>query len=107
MNRNIVVLLIAITLSGTLFAQSEAGAIWLLINPGARADGMGEVGAAIANDVYATYYNPAGLGFLRGREATLMHTTWLPNLASDMYYDFLGYFQFIPKIGRASCRERV
>ncbi len=99
MNRNIVVLLIAITLSGTLFAQSEAGAIWLLINPGARADGMGEVGAAIANDVYATYYNPAGLGFLRGREATLMHTTWLPNLASDMYYDFLGYFQFIPTIG--------
>ncbi len=83
----------------SVFAQSEAGAIWLLINPGARTAGMGEVGVAIADDAYATFWNPAGLGFLRGRELSLTHTNWLPNLASDIYYDFLGYSQHIKNVG--------
>ena len=43
-------------------AQSEAGAIFLLIAPGARAGGMGEAQTAVANDAYASYWNPAGLG---------------------------------------------
>jgi len=86
-------------MAGALFAQSEAGAIWLLINPGARADAMGETGAAIADDAYASYWNPAGLGFLRSRELALMHTAWLPNLASDIYYDFLGGHFFFRDIG--------
>ncbi|RKY58203.1 MAG: hypothetical protein DRP96_08800 [Candidatus Neomarinimicrobiota bacterium] len=81
------------------FAQSEAGAVWLLINPGARASGMGEVGAAIADDAYATFYNPAGLGFLTGRELSLTHTNWLPNLANDIYYEFLGYRHYIKNVG--------
>ena len=33
-----------------IFAQSEAGAIFLLIAPGARAGGMGEAQVAVAND---------------------------------------------------------
>ncbi|PIS27934.1 MAG: hypothetical protein COT43_07935 [Candidatus Marinimicrobia bacterium CG08_land_8_20_14_0_20_45_22] len=90
---------ILISLNAFAFAASEAGAIWLLINPGARPAGMGEAGAAIADDAYASYWNPAGLGFLRGREVALTHTNWLPNLASDIYYDFLGYRQFIPNVG--------
>ena len=47
------------------FAQSEAGAIFLLIAPGARAGGMGEAQVAVANDAYASYWNPAGLGIFR------------------------------------------
>jgi len=86
-------------LGGWLSAQSEAGAIWLLINPGARAAGMGEVGAAIANDAYSSYYNCAGLGLLKGQEVAMAHTNWLPNLASDIYYDFIGYRRFVPTIG--------
>ena len=42
-----------------IFAQSEAGAIFLLIAPGARAGGMGEAQVAVANDAYASYWNPA------------------------------------------------
>ena len=42
---------------------SEAGAIFLLISPGARASGMGETNVAVADDAYASYWNPAGLGF--------------------------------------------
>ena len=44
-------------------AQSDAGAIFLLISPGARAGGMGEAQVAVANDAYASYWNPAGLAF--------------------------------------------
>ena len=68
------------------FSQSEAGAIFLLIAPGARAGGMGEAQVAVANDAYASYWNPAGLGFLDGQELALMHVNWLPGLADDLYY---------------------
>ena len=77
--------LILLTSIGPLTAQSEAGAIFLLISPGARAGGMGEAHVAVANDVYASYWNPAGLAFLEGSELALMHVNWLPNLADDLY----------------------
>ena len=56
-------LLIALA-SGTAYAISEGGAIFLLIRPGARPSGMGSAFAAIADDATATYFNPAGLAFL-------------------------------------------
>ncbi len=49
-----------IALMHPILAQSEAGAIFLLIAPGARAGGMGEAQTAVANDAYASYWNPAG-----------------------------------------------
>jgi hypothetical protein len=50
--------------SGTAYAISEGGAIFLLIRPGARPSGMGSAFAAISDDATATYFNPAGLAFL-------------------------------------------
>jgi len=47
--------LILLTSISPLTALSEAGAIFLLISPGARAGGMGEAQVAVANDVYASY----------------------------------------------------
>ncbi len=69
------------------FSQS---ALFLLIAPGARAGGMGEAQVALADDSYATYWNPAGLGFQSGYEVSGMHVNWLPGLVDDMYYDFVG-----------------
>ena len=86
MKRFIAVLFVLQIFIGSLTAQSEAGAIFLLIAPGARAGGMGDAQVAVANDAYASYWNPAGLGFLKGSEAALMHVNWLPGLADDMYY---------------------
>lgn len=99
MKKSVIILAVLLMSITVTFAQSEAGAVWLLINPGARASGMGEVGAAIADDAYATFYNPAGLGFLTGRELSLTHTNWLPNLANDIYYEFLGYRHYIKNVG--------
>ncbi len=92
-------LVIIFILLSNAFASSEAGAIWLLINPGARACGMGEAGVAVADNADATYYNPAGLGFLGGRELSLMHVQWLPNLSDDLYYDFIAYRHYVEDVG--------
>jgi len=88
-----------IALSGQIYAQSEAGAIFLLIAPGARAGGMGEAHTAVADDAYASYWNPAGLGFLEGTELAFMHVNWLPNLADDLYYDFFAFRKNFKRLG--------
>ena len=85
--------------SPSLNAQSEAGAIFLLISPGARAGGMGEAQVAVANDAYASYWNPAGLAFQTGSEIAFMHVNWLPNLADDLYYEFLAFRKTFPTLG--------
>ncbi|MBI4726159.1 PorV/PorQ family protein [candidate division TA06 bacterium] len=63
----------AIILSSTApaWAISEGGAIFLLIRPGARPSGMGSAFCAIADDATATYYNPAGLAFLKRNDPRL------------------------------------
>ena len=84
-----------------LFSRpSEAGVIFLNINPGARPTGMGDAFVAIADDATATYWNPAGLGFQEGREFSLMHSEWLPGFGfGDMYYDFIAYKHEIEGLG--------
>ena len=69
MKRFIAVLFVLRIFISSLAAQSEAGAIFLLIAPGARAGGMGEAQVAVANDAYASYWNPAGLGFLKPKNS--------------------------------------
>lgn len=87
-------------MAGNLFAQGEAAAEFLLIAPGARAGGIGEANVALANDAYATYWNPAGLANLKGKEFSGMHASWLPQFnLGDMYYDFASYTQHFENLG--------
>ena len=99
MKRLGIILSLLIVIHVPAFAQSEAGAIFLLIAPGARAGGMGEAQVAVANDAYASYWNPAGLAFLEGSELAIMHVNWLPNLADDLYYEFLGFRRKFKNLG--------
>ena len=94
--KNILIICLAI---GQLWAVGEAGAIFLLIAPGAGPAGTGEAQVPKADDAYASYYNPAGFGFLTGKEVVGMHVNWLPNLASDLYYEFLAYRHYIDGLG--------
>jgi len=87
------------TFAAESYAVSEAGVLFLMISPGARAAGMGEAFVAIADDASAVYWNPAGLAFQTGREITLMHTNWLPQFGSDLYFDFLAYRQNFEGLG--------
>lgn len=84
------------------FAVAEAGVPSLIIPPGARANGMGEAFVAIADDATATWWNPGGLAFLTQRNIALMHSQLVPDLASDVYYEFLGFSNEIKDIGTLS-----
>jgi len=82
-----------------LHAQGESAVPFLLIAPNARADGMGEAGAGLADDVGAIHWNPGGLAFLRGQEISLTHSNWLPGLASDLFYEYLNYRNYLEDWG--------
>ncbi|HNW58229.1 MAG TPA: PorV/PorQ family protein [bacterium] len=100
--KNLFKCLIAAVILGSFasaFAVSESAVLFLQISPGARAAGMGEAFVGLADDATAVYYNPAGLGFQKGRELTLMHTNWLPQLGTDLFYEFGAYRMHFENIG--------
>ena len=74
-----------------LLPVGEAGAIFLLISPGAAAQGTGEANVARVDDAYASYYNPASLAFQKKRSIAGMHVNWLKSLVPDLYYEYLGF----------------
>lgn len=50
---------------------------FLKIGQGARAEGMGGAYTAIADDISASFFNPAGLGHIESFAYTLNYTRWL------------------------------
>jgi len=80
-------------------AVAEAGAPSLIIPPGARPNGMGESFVAVADDATAAWWNAGGLAFMPQRNIALMHSQLVPDLASDVYYEFLGYTNEIGGVG--------
>jgi hypothetical protein len=77
--------------AGPAMATSEAGVIFLLIPVGARGDAMGRSFIGLADDGTVPHWNPANLGWVEGRSIAAMHTQLVPGLASDVYYEYLGY----------------
>jgi hypothetical protein len=69
-------------------AGTKSGQI-LKIGVGANAVGMGESYVASADDVYATYWNPAGLSKVEKIQIGLMHNEWF----EDIRYEYIGYVQ--------------
>lgn len=76
-------------------AQATSGAQSLNITPGARADAMGRANVALSNDATSNWWNPAALAGVNQRVFSLMHTQLVPDLASDVYYEYLGYAQHV------------
>ena len=100
MKRKLLIISLGVLLAvSSAFAITNTGAVWLLIAPGARAEAMGEAQVAIANDAYASYYNPAGLAYMKKNEIGAMYSKWLPNLVNDMYYTFLTGGYHVPNVG--------
>lgn len=79
--------------------ESRAAVLFLLIEPGARASGMGESYVAIADDATASYFNPAALSGQERRSLNFTHMKWLPNLADDLSYEFVAFSQPVPSWG--------
>lgn len=80
-------------------AQGEAAVTFLLLAPDSRAGGIGESGAGLADNSAAIFWNPAGIAFLTGSEASITHSNWLPQFGlDDLFYDYLTYRQYIEEI---------
>lgn len=59
---------------------------FLKIGVGARPNAMGESFAAVDNDAYALFYNPAGITQFDKTELAVAHSTWFVGLQ----HDFIG-----------------
>lgn len=90
MKKFAIIILLIFTSVSVFSTASQAGAVFLMIYPGARAVGIGGAYTAIADDAFANYYNPAGMGLQEKRDVVLMHVNWLPALQTDMFYEYFG-----------------
>ena len=86
---SIVVLLLPV-FTGSSMAQGEAGASSLIIPPGARANALGQSYVAIADDATCLWWNPAGMAFIDNMAFDVMHSQLVPDLASDVFYEYVG-----------------
>jgi long-subunit fatty acid transport protein len=82
------------------FSKNDAGtstAQFLKLGAGARAAGMGEAFAAVADDADSIYWNPAGLNNVEGKSLSVMHAMWF----EDTSYEWASYAQRIGGLGVA------
>ncbi|MCU0610854.1 MAG: PorV/PorQ family protein [Candidatus Eisenbacteria bacterium] len=91
-------------------ARAEVGTavVFLILAPGARANGMGQAFVAVSDDATAAFYNPGGLalkcdtesGGPCPRELFLMHSPWMPVFdLDDLYLEYFAYTQHVPGWG--------
>src|SRR5690349_12762060 len=68
---------------------------FLKLGAGPRAVAMGDAQVGVADDVYATYWNPAGLAQLQNREVGFTQTQYVQDIQSE----YAAYAHPIPKVG--------
>jgi hypothetical protein len=88
LKRTLLILVSLLLLSGNLFSQTVIGKYageFMAIGVGGKALGMGGAQVAVANDVTAGYWNPAGLAFIDYPQGALMHEEHFGNLVNYNY----------------------
>jgi uncharacterized protein UPF0164 len=102
--RTVIILLLLIIFPSVSMAQSiheKAGtsaAVFRKIGIGSRPVAMGEAFGGLADDASAIYWNPAGLGFIKGIQIPSMHLEWF----EDIRYEFIGLVYSLDKYGTAA-----
>ena len=71
-------------------AQAPYALPFLIASPDARGAGMGETGTAIADNINASFWNPAGLGFLRKTQVGKSSTIYFESSENVMIYPNLS-----------------
>jgi hypothetical protein len=98
MKRILTVLLIA-GLAGSASAQfakvGSSGAQFLKIGVGSRYQGMGEASVATVNDVYAMYWNPAGLASVENSAVSFTNVNWV----LDVNLNYVAYARNFENVG--------
>lgn len=109
-----VIIIISLITVNTAYSQAGISAVpFLLITPDARANAMGNTGTALADDLNAIYWNPAGLGFFDYfdppygydpdkeldpyQQISLSYSPWLPQFNAGLSYGNLSYGRFFER----------
>ena len=85
--RKVILIFLVFICAVSLSVAAGTGASFLKIGVGARAIGMGSAFCAVADDVNAIHWNPAGISQVSQKSVSAMHTQWI----TDIKYDFVGY----------------
>ncbi len=81
---------LALLVAGSAHAQGTGRS--LDIQPGARQNGMGAAGVALAEDATGvTWWNPAGLGFVQKSAVEITYAKLVPGLADDVSYNYATF----------------
>ncbi|MDH3890855.1 MAG: PorV/PorQ family protein [candidate division Zixibacteria bacterium] len=88
-------LMVATTASAGHSKMGSAGAQFLKIGVGSRYQGTGEASVAMANDVYAMFWNPAGLVEVENSAIGFTNVNWL----LDIDLNYVGYAKHFEDIG--------
>lgn len=98
MKKILITLLLLLPVAGTYAEQTKvgsAGAQFLKIGVGSRYQALGDAGAATANDVYAMFWNPAGLVGVEGNAVSFTNVNYL----LDVNLNYVGYAKNFEGIG--------
>ena len=72
-------MIVSASLIENISAQVTTTAVpFLTIAPNSRASGMGEAGVALADDAWASFWNPAGYAFQHGSDIAINYAQWQP-----------------------------
>lgn len=97
--RKIIFALLITIITYTVKAQTTeriitTGVPFLLVNPDARAGGMGDQGVATSPDAYSQFWNPAKYPFATATQGvSVSYTPYLTALVNDLNLSQLTYFQ--------------
>jgi hypothetical protein len=69
--------------------KGQSAFTFLKVVTSPRAAGMGSAFTAILGDIDAIYYNPGGIGFIKGGQYAFSYTRWLAN--SKLYAGTIAY----------------
>ncbi|CUS99173.1 PorV/PorQ family protein [Candidatus Kryptobacter tengchongensis] len=82
----IIIVVLALFCQNFMMAQTNTGTTigqFLLIEPSARLTGMGNVGAAMFDEITSIYFNPASSGLFRNSGAIFSHANWFAGISYD------------------------
>lgn len=100
--RKIIPILIVVFLAGSASAEfakvGSTGAQFLKIGVGSKYQAMGEASVAVANDVYAMFWNPAGLAEIENSAVSFTNVNYLLDVQLN-YVAFAHYFEEVGVFG--------
>ncbi len=100
--KRITILLVVVLLAGNAFAEfskvGSAGAQFLKIGVGSKYQAMGDASVAVADDIYAAYWNPAGLSDIENSAVSFTNVNWVLDVNLN-YVGLAHYFEDFGTVG--------